>query len=83
VVRTSELASKATPPTRLCSVFGVSDAARVEAILRDTEYVFARDRHLALAQALTLPSFSVDAGYDYVSRGEPVAASGGFEHSVP
>ena len=52
---------------RLCTVFDAGDPVKVEAILRSTEYVFARERHAALAEALGLPLCSVGFGYNYAS----------------
>jgi hypothetical protein len=68
---------------RLCSVFGASDPAKVDAILRDSEYVFAMERHLALAQALGLPLHSVGLGYNYASEGNlpPNTPDGEYRHS--
>ena len=43
--------------------------AAVDKILRDTEYVFAVERHLALLAVLGMPAFAA-FGYRYISRGE-------------
>jgi hypothetical protein len=52
-----------------------SIAAEAENILRNSSfddggYVFAIERHQALADCLGLPSFTVGFGYNYVSGGE-------------
>ncbi|MGZ5640025.1 MAG: hypothetical protein ACXWIT_25535 [Burkholderiales bacterium] len=69
---------------RLCSVFGASDDPdKVNAVLRDTEFVFATERHDALAHALGLPLHSVGVGYSYVSEGDlpPGNPNGEYRHS--
>ncbi|MDJ0942032.1 MAG: hypothetical protein QNJ30_01090 [Kiloniellales bacterium] len=58
----------------LCAAFGpAADPAEVEAILRalddETGYVFAFERHEALAKALGLPDFTVCCGYRDLERG--------------
>ena len=55
----------------LAEAFGASDAGRVEAILRNSEYVFAMERHRDLAAALGIPEFAVGVGYTYASAGDP------------
>lgn len=47
----------------------------IEKILRssgdaDNDYIFAIDRHKALAKAVGLPSHSVGYGFHYISEGE-------------
>ena len=70
-----------TPPSggdaeRLAEAFSVPDRADdVERILRtdgteDDEFVFAMDRHRALAMALGLPDTAVGAGFNYLEEGE-------------
>ncbi|WP_165223891.1 hypothetical protein [Aquisphaera insulae] len=46
-----------------------ADVSAVEAILRGP-VLLAVDRHLQLAKALRLPSWSVGLGYDYAAAGE-------------
>lgn len=69
------------PPTggdaeRLAEAFGVPDrAGDVERILRtggtdDDEFIFAMDRHRALAMALELPEAAVGTGFNYLEEGE-------------
>jgi hypothetical protein len=69
--------------TRLCSVFGAADPGNVDTVLRKTEYVFATERHHALALALGLPLHSVGLGYNYVSEGDlpPGCPNGEYRHS--
>ena len=56
---------------RLCAAFGVaSTAAKVEKVLRDTDYVFALERHEALCRLLQLPWDYLYLGYQYASEGE-------------
>lgn len=61
---------------KLCKVFGASDVEGVEMILRssfETEepnFVFAIERHTALAEKLRLPLFGVGFGYRYLEGGE-------------
>lgn len=62
--------------TKLCNVMGVTENIKeIEGILRKSSYdengfVFAVDRHEALARALGLPDFSVGFGYNYLRAGE-------------
>ncbi len=58
----------------LCAAFGpTADPSEVESILRalddETGYVFAFERHQALAKALGLPAFTVCCGYRELERG--------------
>ncbi len=58
----------------LCAAFGpAADPAAVETILRaldnETGFVFAFERHEALAKALGLPAFTVCCGYRKLERG--------------
>jgi hypothetical protein len=56
---------------RLCEALSVpSAAAAVDGILRGDDYVFAMERHAALAEALGLPGHSVGLGYRYVEDGQ-------------
>lgn len=61
-----EAAPSGGDAARLASVFGVTDSVRIEAALRNPDYVFAMERHRDLAAALGLPEFSVGLGYTYV-----------------
>jgi hypothetical protein len=56
---------------KICSAFGVpAKAKQVEKILRDEEeYVFALDRHKALAELLQHPWPYVCMGYGYIKEG--------------
>lgn len=59
----------------LCRAMGAAENAReVERILcksglEDDEFLFAVDRHGALARALGLPEFSIGLGYYYIQQG--------------
>lgn len=59
----------------LCRAMGAAENAQeVERILRrsgleDDEFLFAVDRHEALARALGLPEFSIGVGYRYIHQG--------------
>lgn len=60
---------------KLCNVFGVSNIAAVESVLRkssfdESGYTFAVERHTDLARVLGIPSFGVGAGFRYVADGE-------------
>jgi hypothetical protein len=57
---------------KLCRALGAAGrAAEVQAILSNTDdYLFAIERHGALAEVLGLPSFSVGLGYDYIAADE-------------
>jgi hypothetical protein len=60
---------------RLCSIFGVSDVATVEAVLRkssfdDDGYAFAHMRHADLVRVLGMPDFAVLKAYASFERGE-------------
>lgn len=67
---------KAGPPEGgnaklVCEAMGAAqNAADVDRILRRTDFVFAIERHEALAGGLGLPAHSVGAGYKYISDGE-------------
>ena len=69
---------------RLCETLGASDAARVEAVLRKGDYIFATERHRDLALALGMPDFSVGVGYNYARADDfmPGTSNGAFEHSA-
>ncbi len=55
-------------PKKLCAAFGVSTKAKaVDKILHDEEYVFAFERHEALATLLKHPWSYACLGYDYIS----------------
>ncbi|SRR6266404_7314757 len=55
---------------KLCAAFGVStEAEAVERILRDEEYVFALERHEALAALLNHPWPYVCMGFRYIKEG--------------
>lgn len=65
----------------LCAAFGpAADPAAVETVLRalddESGYVFAFERHEALARALTLPGFVVCSGYRSLERGDFPAGYG-------
>lgn len=65
----------------LCAAFGpAADPAAVETILRalddESGYVFAFERHEALARALALPGFLVCSGYRSLERGDFPAGYG-------
>lgn len=67
---------------RLCGVFGAGDPVKVEAILRSLKFVFARERHRALAEALALPLCAVGFGYNYASADDTNdSADAGFRHT--
>jgi hypothetical protein len=60
---------------RLCRVFGASEVAVVETILRKSSfdadgYAFAHERHADLVRALGLPEFAVLKVYASFERGE-------------
>jgi hypothetical protein len=56
---------------RLCEALSVPTAtAAVDEVLRSADYVFAIDRHTALAEGLGLPPCSVGLGYQYLENGE-------------
>ncbi len=57
---------------QLCFLFGSQATDRVDEILQadNDEYVFAWERHSALASALGLPPYSVGLSFDYASRGD-------------
>ncbi|MCV2423703.1 hypothetical protein [Paucibacter sp. DJ2R-2] len=55
---------------RLAAVFGASDAAAIETVLRNPDYVFAMERHDALATALGLPKQCIGIGFNYADAGE-------------
>ena len=60
---------------RLCGAFGSVKIAEVDNVLRksafsDGGYVFEIDRHAELARLVGIQSFSVDAGYRYVTKSE-------------
>jgi hypothetical protein len=64
-----------TPPSggnaeKLCAAFKSVAVAEVRRILHDSELTFAIEKHQELVEALGLPTFSVGAGFDYISRGE-------------
>jgi hypothetical protein len=42
----------------------------IERVLRNTDYVFAVERHAALLSTLGMPSFAESMGYRYIDRGE-------------
>ncbi|MDR3299510.1 MAG: hypothetical protein LBU43_05795, partial [Candidatus Accumulibacter sp.] len=59
----------------LCTLFGCNDRAVVESVLYTTDeesviWLFATERHRALAELLHLQSFSVGFGYNYIAQGE-------------
>jgi hypothetical protein len=55
---------------KLSAAFGVATKAQqVETILRDEQYVFALDRHKALATLLGHPWSYVCMGYNYIQHG--------------
>ncbi len=55
---------------KLCAAIGPgAEISAVEAALRG-DHVFAVERHQVLADALSLPSWSVGFGYGYVADGE-------------
>lgn len=63
-----------TPPSggdaqKICSVFGSSSESETNTILHDSDYVFAFERHEALASALGLPKFTVGNGFNAISGG--------------
>ncbi|PYS80731.1 MAG: hypothetical protein DMF67_19450 [Acidobacteria bacterium] len=58
---------------QLCEIFGAGqNAAEVERILRspDGSYRFAYERHIDLARALGLPSYTVGLGFNYLEEDE-------------
>ena len=55
----------------LTAAFGAADAGRIEAVLRNSEYIFATERHKDLAAALGLPEFAVGIGFRYAAAGDP------------
>jgi hypothetical protein len=56
---------------KLCQLFGASDTATVERILRDNDqYAFATDRLVDLVRVLGLPQFVAGNGYGNVAAGE-------------
>ena len=62
-------------PAVLCKTFGCNDEKAVADVLycRDEDsdiWIFATERHLALARLLGLPEFSVGYGYKYLAQGE-------------
>ena len=67
---------------KLCSVFATTiPPQELEAILRapsskEGGFMFQMERHIALAQALGLPEFSVGAGYQYLEQGEAPEIAG-------
>jgi len=72
----SEMTPEGGNAAKLCSLFGVQEAAfAVEKILRsppapEGEFIFAVERHFALAKAIGLPLCSVGYGYLTISSGE-------------
>jgi hypothetical protein len=61
---------------KICDAFGAISTKEVERILRkssfeDGGYTFAIERHADFVDALGIPSFSVGAGYDQITAGEP------------
>jgi hypothetical protein len=55
---------------KLCAAFGVSTKAKqVDNVLRDEDYVFALERHEALAALLNHPWSYVCMGYRYIKQG--------------
>lgn len=55
---------------KLCLAFDSPHQEAVESILRNSEYVFAYERHAALVKALGLPSYGVASSFGYISQGE-------------
>jgi hypothetical protein len=55
---------------KLCAAFAVPTKAKeVERVLRDEEFVFALERHEALARLLKLPWSHACLGYRYIEEG--------------
>ena len=61
----------------LCRAFGVTSTAGVEEVLHMPNgagsgegYIFESERHHALVEALGIPTFAVQTGYDYIEEGE-------------
>jgi len=73
-------AAEPSPPSggdakKLCAAFGATDVQAVEAILRkssydDDGYVFAAERHAALARALRIPSLAVGNAFASFDEGK-------------
>jgi len=69
--------------SRLAAVFDVPDADRIESVLRNTDYVFAMQRHRDLVSALSLPAFAAGIGYNYAAAGDlpPGTTEAMFAHT--
>lgn len=66
-------ANAAPDASSLVAALGRGDVASVASALTD-EFVFAEDRHLALLDALGLPTFASGRGYRYLAADAPDAS---------